>query len=213
MPPPASTPDITYRILKPNALDRAADLIADVFSTDEPLAIATGQSRAELAGLLRVIGPSAIAENRTSAAWAGDRLVGIALATGFTWAPPDGAEALSPNYRPIGAMLAELEADFEARPRQDLAATMHLHMLAVDRRYRRQGIAEELVRACVATAQEHGFKRVVTDATNPASQRVFGDAGFSTRNEVRYDAFEFEGRRVFAGIPDAESMLFMSREL
>ena len=213
LPPPTPRTDIAYRLLTSTELDSAADLIAEVFSRDEPLAVATGQTRSELAALLRGMGPSAIAENRTSAAWAGDRLAGVALATRFTWAPPEGAEALSPNYRPIGAMLAELEADFEARPQKDLETTMHIHMLAVDRRYRRLGIADALIRASLAHAVEQGFRRVVTDATNPASQRVFSNAGFSTRNEVRYDAFKFEGRRVFAGIPDAESTLFMSKEL
>ncbi|CAN0536331.1 unnamed protein product, partial [Laminaria digitata] len=205
--------DIAYRLLTPNVVDRAANLIAEVFSTDEPLAVAAGQSRAELLALLQMLGPSAVAENRTYAAWAGDRLAGVALATGFTWAPPDGAEALSPNYRPIGAMLAELEASFEARPRPDREDTLHIHMLAVHSAYRGHGIAEGLVHACVGNAAEQGFARVVTDATNLSSQRVFGRVGFSALSEIRYDRFEFEGQRVFAKIPNAESTLFMSKDL
>lgn len=213
MTSPTARTDITYRLLTSTETDSAAELVADIFSRDEPLAVAAGQTRAELAALLRGMGPSAIAEDKTYAAWVGDRMAGVALATAFTWMPPGGTENLSPNYRPIGAMLAELEATFEARPRQDLEATLHIHMLAVHNEQRGQGVAEGLVSACVGNAAKHGFRRVVTDATNPSSQRVFERAGFSALNEIRYDSFEFEGQRVFAKIPNAESTLFMSKEL
>jgi ribosomal protein S18 acetylase RimI-like enzyme len=213
LPPPTPRTDIAYRLLTSSELDSAVDLIAEVFSRDEPLAVATGQTRSELAALLRGMGPSAVAEEKTYAAWVDDRMAGIALATAFTWMPPDGVESLSPNYRPIGAMLAELESTFEARPRQDLADTLHIHMLAVHSDHRGHGIAEGLVSACVGNAAKHGFRRVVTDATNPSSQRVFERAGFSALNEIRYDSFEFEGQRVFAKIPNASSILFMGRDI
>ena len=86
-------------------------------------------------------------------------------------------------------------------------------MLAVDRAHRDQNVAKAMVQHCRQNAMASGFRCIVTDATNPASQRVFEKAGFSALNEIRYDTFEFEGRPVFADIPNAGSTLFMGKDL
>lgn len=212
MTPPVLPNDIEVRLLTSTEMDHAVGLIADVFSQSEPLAIASGQTRAELVAMLQAMGPSALSEKLSFAGWINDTIVGVSLATVFTWQPPEGAGLLSPNFRPIGAMLAELEAEFEARPREVHENTVHIHMLAVHGDHQGHGVADAVVRACVRNAAENEFGRVVTDATNPISQRVFHKCGFKLQSEIRYDRFAFEGRHVFADIPNAESTQFMSKE-
>lgn len=204
---------VIFDLLTPGHAAPSANLVAQVFSQDEPLAVAVGQTEAELFAMMSAAAPSALAESLSFGAWVDEELVGAAIATTFTWLPPEGTVALSPSYRPIGALLAQLEADLEARPRPELRACVHIHMLAVDRRFREDRIAGTLVRRCIENATGKNFREAVTDATNPASQRVFARAGFKRINAVRYDNFTFEGERIFSAIPDATDTALMLRAL
>jgi len=213
MPLPASHRKIQYRQLGAGDLRSCARLIAGVFSRDEPLAVAAGQSREELENMLLTIGPSALGENCSYGAWDGTELVGAALATAFTWAPPDGAEALSPSYPPIGAIIGELEAAFETQPRERLQRCLHIHMLAVSQQFRSYRIAEKLVQNSIDVAATRGFQEAITDATNPASQQVFRKAGFAQLTEVRYADFDFDGNHIFDDIENAAEIALMWRAI
>jgi GNAT superfamily N-acetyltransferase len=53
-----------------------------------------------------------------------------------------------------------------------------------DAAWRRRGIAEELVRACLAWARERGVERVVLHAS-PEGRRLYEKLGFVQTNEMR----------------------------
>lgn len=204
---------VTFDLLTGDHVAASADLVARVFSQDEPLAVAVGQSEAELFAMISAELPSALPEALSIGAWVRGELVGAAIATVFTWLPPEGSDALSPRYRPIAALLAELEKDFEARPKSELHACVHIHMLAVGRDFRDDKIAGALVQRCIEAGGDKGFREIVTDATNPASQRVFARSGFERINDVRYDSFTFGGEQVFRAIPNATDIALMARAL
>lgn len=204
---------VTYDVLTAGHATQSAALVARVFSQDEPLAVAAGQTEAELYAMMSAAAPSALTQALSIGAWSDGKLIGAAITTVFTWLPPADSDALSPRYKPIFALLAELEADFEARPVSELQNCAHLHMLAVERSFRDDRIAGKLVQQVVETASRKGLQEVVADATNPASQRVFARAGFERINTVRYDSFTFEDERVFSTIGNATETALMVRAL
>lgn len=210
---PVEPGEIRYDLATPEGFVPAAQLVANVFSADEPLAVAVGQTADEIVSMLALTAPDALAERLSILASVGGQVVGVAFATSFTWLPSDAAAANSPNYAPIGALLEELEQDFSARPRDELERCVHIHMLAVESTYRDRKIGRELLRLCVENARARGMTAAVSDATNPASRRTFEAAGFTAIGQTDYAQFAFEGRKPFAGIESAARMALMYREI
>lgn len=210
---PIDIDGVTYDVAGAAQTDRITRLIAEVFSRDEPLAIAVGQSEAEFVDMLAVFLPVALPEGLTIAATADDAVTGVALATAFTSEPPPEIEVASPSYPPIGALIAELESDFERENANRLSTCLHIHMLAVDAAYRDRGIAQSLLEASEANGKGRGFTSMLADATNPTSRRAFERAGFKTVIEVRYDSFEFENQLAFAGLSDLGGIALMEKRL
>ncbi len=191
----------------------AIDLIADVFSRHEPLALTVGQTHDEFTAMLGVFLPAALPEGLTMGAFDVDRLVGIALTTPFTFTPPPEIEGTSPNYPPIGALIEALEHGYEHRNAGRLDRCAHIHMLAIDDRARGRGVAQALVNATAQNARAKGFEAVLSDATNPTSQRVFANLGFETRNEIRYDSFEHDGVRTFESIANLGAIKLVEKRV
>ena len=70
-----------------------------------------------------------------------------------------------------------------------------------------------MVGATARNAGSQGFDAIVSDATNPTSQRVFAKQGFETFNEVRYDRFEYGDTRWFASIANLGGIKLMGKHL
>ena len=203
----------SYDIVDSAQSGAAIELIARVFSQDEPLAVTVGQSRDEFAAMLGVFLPAALPEGLTMGAFGDGEMVGIALTTSFTFSPPPEIEGTSPNYPPIGALIEALERNYEQENAARLDHCAHIHMLAIDRAVRGRGIAQKLVEATAINARAKGFDAVVTDATNPISRRVFARDGFAVLNEVRYDGFRFDGRAVFGDLAGQGGIALMEKHL
>jgi ribosomal protein S18 acetylase RimI-like enzyme len=210
---PAERNGIRYDRATPESFGPAVELVARTFARDEPLAVAVGQTQAELRAMLSLAAPTALAEQLTVQTWAGTTTMGVALATRFTWLPPDTAVTASPNFAAIGGLLEVLEADYETRSEAERTHCVHVHMLVVDADFRGRHIGRELLRLCLANAAEQGMTSAIADATNPASRRSFEAAGFSAINEVDYESFEFEGARVFAKVTGADHIALMWRTI
>ena len=202
-----------HEIVGPAQSEVAIELIARVFSQDEPLAVTVGQSRDEFTRMLGVFLPAALPARQTMAALIDGKLVGIALTTAFTFTPPPEIEGTSPNYPPIGALIAALERDYEILNAERLDRCAHLHMLAVDAEVRGQGVAQALVEATARNAASNGFDALLTDATNPTSQSVFAKLGFETLNEMAYESFAHDGAPRFASLAKLGSIKLMEKRL
>jgi GNAT superfamily N-acetyltransferase len=205
--------DFRYEIIGPVRTRAAIDLIARVFSRNEPLAVTVGQTHNEFTAMLGVFMPAALPEGLTMGAFVADELVGITLTTPFTFTPPPEIESTSPNYPPIGALIEALEREYEHQNAGRLDRCAHIHMLAIDDAARGRGVAHALVNATTQNARAKGFDAVLSDATNPTSQRVFANQGFETRNEIRYDAFERDGTTTFASIANLGAIKLVEKRL
>jgi GNAT superfamily N-acetyltransferase len=202
-----------YDVIDPAHTGAAIDLIARTFSRDEPLALTVGQSHDEFSAMLGVLLPAALPEGLTMGAYVDQKLVGVALTTAFTFTPPPEIEGTSPNYPPIGALIEELERDYELENTARLSRCAHIHMLAIAQGARGRGIAQALVEATAGNARSQGFDAILSNATNPTSQQVFAKQGFETLNEVRYDSFEYSRTRRFASIANLGAIKLVEKRL
>jgi predicted GNAT family acetyltransferase len=86
-------------------------------------------------------------------------------------------------------------------------------MLAVALEVRGRGVAQALVEATARNAASNGFDALLTDATNPTSQRVFAKLGFETLNEVTYESFAHDATPRFASLANLGAIKLMEKRL
>ena len=105
MIPIADRDDIAYGVLDATDVDDMADLLGETFSAGEPMAVAAGFRREDLAAMVRVFGRAAVAQQVTIVARArnGD-LAGALLTDDFGVPPPDGLQAFT-QFGPVAAVL------------------------------------------------------------------------------------------------------------
>eukprot|EP01084_Bolivina_argentea_P258385 435584_1 len=67
----------------------------------------------------------------------------------------------------------------------------HIMMLAVHKDYINQQVGTKLVKACLQTAKEKGYKYVFVDATSEMSQKVYSKNDFKILNQIDYKTWEY----------------------
>jgi GNAT superfamily N-acetyltransferase len=99
--------------------------------------------------------------------------------------------------------VGKVDEAYEAQvPGLEAGQALDLWMVGVDPSYSRRGVARNLFRLSVEVARRQGFERCVAECTGAFSQRAAVEAGFRERASVTYQDFLFEGRPVFASIPE-----------
>jgi GNAT superfamily N-acetyltransferase len=134
-----------------------------------------------------------------------DELAGVFINRDFKASPPPGFPEALPRFTPLVDALASIDAEYEARrPGLQPGQVTDLWMVGVNQggRYARKGIASTLFRVSVEHARQRGFQRCVVECTGHFSQRGALKCGFQERARVIYKDYRFEGRPVFASIPE-----------
>jgi hypothetical protein len=101
--------------------------------------------------------------------------------------------------------LVSIDTEYESGcPGPQPGQAMDLWMVGVTpgSRDARKGIASTLFRESVEHARQRGFQRCVVECTGHFSQRGALKCGFQERARVIYKDYRFEGRPVFASIPE-----------
>jgi len=62
------------------------------------------------------------------------------------------------------------------------------------------GVATELIRRSILFAGCLGFQGIKTEATGNFSKFAFSTVGLLPTNSIKYEDFEFEGKKVFSGL-------------
>jgi ribosomal protein S18 acetylase RimI-like enzyme len=127
-------------------------------------------------------------------------MMGVLLAEDSASAFPDGVERLSPKFAPIFDILGELDAEYRRGRLQLPGESLHLFLLGVAQPFTRQGVAQGLVERCVAAGGRRGYRKAVTEATNPVSQHIFRKLGFVDRAKRLYADHRYDGAPVFSSI-------------
>jgi ribosomal protein S18 acetylase RimI-like enzyme len=208
-----ATAGIGYAVCGARDLPEIIDLIGTTFAANDPPAIAVGLTPDEMAVYLTATMSTHSADDLTVMA----REISSGVAAGALIAfdaaaklgPIDG---LSPKFKPIMGIFEELEGQLGPSTATCAGETLSLLMLGVADTFARRGIAQELVRTCLANGAQRGFRRAVTIATNPVSQHIFRKLGFSTLATSSYADYRHEGKAVFASIADRGGPMAMARD-
>ncbi|KAL4218873.1 hypothetical protein ACF0H5_021461 [Mactra antiquata] len=135
----------------------------------------------------------------------------IAMRTTRIAGKDDVYDLESIKSQPIKDMLAfcaccDKHADFFGH--YGVSEAFHFFGLGVNEKYGRRGYAEKICRAAVNMIRHFGIDPVYIkgEASSNYSKKVYPKVGFKELAEVRYDTFEFDGRKPIQNTGIHESM-------
>ena len=207
--------DVEYGVLRAADLDCMVQLVAKAFSSADPPAVAMGLTAQDLAQFLRTIAKHGAEAGLTTVARlrSTGEVVGAMLSDDFAAPPAVDLNAIARGFRPIFAMLEQLDRQYLPNEPAELGKYVHLFMLAVDARFAGQGLAQGVVRLCLENARKQGYRRAVTEATGVVSQHLFRKLGFQERCRIAYQNFQYDGEAVFSSIVDHGGVALMDHVL
>jgi len=208
-------PTVTYGVFRASDAAVVVDLLARVFSAAEPPAVAMGITQAEMKRFVTLLCPAAAADGLTVIARVleTDQIVGVLLTDDFGAPLTIDLSEISGKFMPILNMLEGLDQNYRKGRAIVAGQYLHLFMLAVDTHFVGQGIAQQLVTACLLNGRQKGYTHAVTEATGVVSQRVFRKLDFTDRVCVTYRDYRYDGRPVFASILDHTATILMDRTI
>lgn len=201
---------LRIELLQAHHLEAMAQLLGAAFSQHEAPARAVGQTQADIANMVRVLGPKAVAEQLTLVALnpAGEML-GVVLTDDFACPPEQDLNTVCPSFAPIGALLDALDNDYRAGKQIGPGQIAHLFMIGVAHQVNGHGLAQTLVRATMANARARGYGSALAEATGAASQHLLGKLGFLPIRQIDYHRFVFAGQTPFASITEVPAVVLM----
>jgi predicted N-acetyltransferase YhbS len=214
MNPERESRGVHVRLLQPGDVEEMTALIAATFSRAEPMGAALGLPPEVVRQVVSVFAPRAVEDGLTLVARDAvtGELVGALLADDFAAPPPEGIEAVDERFRPIAALLEELDAGYREGRSMRPGEYLRLAMLGVSPAAAGRRVGQDLVELCLENGARRGFRAAVTEATGRVSQHICRKHGFVERITCPYRSFRFEGRPVFASIGDHGAVL-MDRPL
>lgn len=204
-----------YAVAQLSDSDDVIRLLAQVFSDSDPPAVAMGLSFDEMKQFLQPVVRNVIPDALTVVARSKDtgRLAGVMLSDDFASPPAMDLGQISSKLLPILSMLDDLDERFCSEKTIAPGQFLHLFMLGVDARFAGRGVAQGVVKACIDSAAQKGFRTALTEATGSVSQHIFRKNGFIERFSVSYQDFIYENKKVFAAIQEHDKAILMEKEI
>jgi len=206
---------IEYALYTAQDADEMARLLGKVFARRDPPAYAVGLTPAEFETFVGLLCPKAAVEGLTVVARQPDtgEMIGAMLTEDSASDMPDGMERLSPKFDPIFDILGQLDAEYRASHSPSPGESIHLLLLGVAESALGRGIAQQLVSVAIENGMRKGYRRAVTEATNPISQHIFRKLGFTERVHRSYRDHRFAGQSVFTSIAEQGGPILMDKPL
>src|SRR5450631_1032544 len=131
--------------------DEMTRLLADAFSRYDPLAFAVGVTASDFEGFVRPLCPKVAAEGLTYVARRSDtgQMVGVLLTEDAASPSPEELSRLDKKFDPVMDILGQLVTEYRAGEEPMLGESLHLFLLGVSDQVTRQGVGQELVKACL----------------------------------------------------------------
>jgi ribosomal protein S18 acetylase RimI-like enzyme len=195
---------VRFDVCGPDDVSELVALLADVFTSADPPAVAMGVTAPEFAALVELYRSRASTQGLTMLARAETtgRIVGALLAEDSAALFPEGVGHLSRKFEPIFDILSQLDLEHRIGRQVRPGESLHLFLLGVSTVFTGRGIAQRLVSESLTRAGRHGYRIAVTEATNVVSQRVFRKLGFVEQVRRSYADYRFGGEAVFGGIAE-----------
>ena len=213
MTPLLEANNITYEPLSINLLEQTALVVGQSFSGFDPMAVAQELSVQDFYEYITLLGEwlaqaglSVIAKNKESG-----QVIGALITADFASEPPLEVEKISDKFAPVFYLLESLDNSYKQDKQIELHEYLHLYMLAVAPEHRGKGIAQTLVSTTLEHGIKQGYKVAVTEAANQISQHVFRKTGFTSRCEISYGQFTYNGDSIFEAISDEGGTLLMDK--
>ena len=207
-----------FRVMTPDDIVKAADVIAAAFSRRDPPAIALNLSFNEMKEMVLPLMHELVNDELSVVAVEADnpnRILGCTLSEKFGTPPPTSwGTDIEERFSPIFGMLEELDACFfkknlERGPDQ----WVHEFMIACDEEFAGRGIGQGLLHASHILGRSRGFHGAVAELTGPVSQHLFiTKLGYIPKASLRYRDFDFRGTQPFCSISNVESCVLAVKE-
>lgn len=206
---------VEYTLCTPEDTDAMASLLANAFTQHDPPAVAVGLTADEFKSFVELWSHSAGADGLSVIGRDVDthQVVGALLTEDAAATPPKGIEQTSSKLEPILDLLDQLDAEYREGTVIEAGRHLHLFLLGVDRAYTGRKIGQNLVEMCLRNGAVRGYQTAFTEATNPVSQHIFGQHGFSTRVARRYGEYRLGDAAVFASIAHQGGPKLMDRAI
>lgn len=204
---------IQYGVCELSDINEMVMLLADVFSGQDPPAVAMGITASEFAAFVQLFAQKIIDEKLTVVARSAvtGEMTGALLIEDAASPAPGGMTQLSKKFAPIFMMLHELEGAYWHGKVVQPGECLHLFLLGVARAYQRRNVAQNLIRTCLQHGLQKGYHLGITEATNNISQHVFRKLGFTGREQRSYQDYTFAGKIPFASIQGHTGVLLMDK--
>ena len=190
-------------------------VLADAFSRYDPLAFAVGVTASDFESFVRPLCPKVAAEGLTYVARRSDtgQIVGVLLTEDAASPAPEELSRLDRKFDPVMDLLGEVVTEYRAGKEPVLGESLHLFLLGVSDQVTRQGVGQQLVKACLENGARRGYRVAVAEATNKVSQHIFRKLGFASRVHRSYAEHRFNGQAVFACIAEYGGPILMDKSL
>jgi GNAT superfamily N-acetyltransferase len=206
---------VKCQICGPADEDEIVHLLGAVFSQRDPPAVAMGLTLAEFEALVRLFSSRVAAGGLTFIARRADTgaMIGALLTEDSASPLPAGMDRLSPKFNPIFDILGQLTNEYLAGKAMPSGEMLHLFLLGVDQGSTGNGVAQQLVTACLENGRRKGYRLAVTEATNRISRHIFLKQGFVERVWRSYRDHRYEGQAAFLSIADQGGPVLMDKVL
>jgi len=118
-----------------------------------------------------------------------------------------------PRYKPVAAIHHELRlANKHIYAELGTEKFFSIRMVGVENSQRGMGVATELIRRSILLAGCLGFQGIKTEATGQFSRVAFEAVGLLPTSSIKYEDFEFEGKKVFSGMKNSDTEITFMRK-
>lgn len=211
----------SYCIVGPEDVEKANFLLYDTYHPDEPITKHLGLTQ----GAKRIADADKMVQDiipRHLSMFALDpsgKPIGVSINNACYISELDDttgqilADVEDPKYKPLAAIHHELRLK-NRHIYQELGTDkfFSIRMIGVENSQRGMGVATELIRRSILLGGCLGFQGIKTEATGNFSRIAFEAVGLLPTNSIKYEEFEFEGKKVFSGMTEDTEITFMRKK-
>jgi len=213
-------PTFRYEIVTPDQLDQAKELLYASYHPFEPLTKHLGlfngsNNIPDMDALVE----QTISENLSlfardeSGKVMGVCINGVSRREDWSLSVNEIPNFTDPKARPLAAIRQELHnKGVKIFDEVGTDAMFGIKMVGVDPSLRGKGMSTNMIRRSVLLAGCLGFEGLKAEATAEYAQVAFQVIGFSPVLSINYEDFEYEGERVFAGIPGETGLVLYQKK-
>lgn len=141
------------------------------------------------------------------------KLIGSLIVEDFVTLPPEDLDRISPKFKPVLALLRQLDDNYKKRYQIQKNEILHILMSGVDKEYVGRKISSTLKQAAHALGKIKKYQGAIAEATGPFSQKINADLGYELIDVIKYAEFEFNQKKVFAEITDCQGCQLLYKKL